>query len=725
MNESLLSRLDLGFRRRVPMIHQSEAAECGLACVAMIAGYHGQHVELAELRRRNGLATSGATLLDLTRIAETLQLSSRPLRVELAELRALTLPCVLHWEMQHFVVLTRVDSRGLVIHDPGAGVRTVAMSEASAKFTGVALELMPSPGFRARAPVPSMRLMDVMGHVVGVRQTLGVLFVLALALEGFAILGPMFMQWVVDHALVAADLELLTILALGFGLVALVQVVLKAMRGWTLMSITASLSLQGKSNLFSHLTRLRSSFFESRHLGDIVSRFGSLSVIQRALTTDLIETVLDGIMVLVTGVIMLMISPTLAAVVLVGAAAYAAMRVLTYRRLRELSVDSIVYEAKAESHFLETIRAIRTVKLYGAEQQRRAEWLNTQVDKTNRDLTVSRLRLGFKLGDEILIATVAILVVWLGARAVLAGQFTVGVLLAFIAYQGQFLSRISSLVNMLVDLHMLRLHAQRLADIALEEPESVNHRTAPRSVAKRTIPGIEFRNVRFRYSDSTPWVLDGVSFRIEPGENVALVGPSGCGKTTILKILSSLLAPTSGEVLVAGVPLRQDGLEEYRSTLGVVMQDDHLLAGTIGDNICFFDPNGVRDRIVRASQLAGLHEEILAMPMGYNSLIGDMGSALSGGQKQRVLLARALYRMPSLLLLDEATSQLDVNLEKTVNAAIRQTRVTRVIVAHRPETIKSADRVIELRGGRVVGTPALVLPTVMKRDPTPRFPGVR
>ncbi len=705
MNESFLSRLSLGLRRQVPMVHQSEAAECGLACIAMVAGFHGHHVELSELRRRFGASIMGATLLDLTRVAEGLQLASRPLRVELEELRALSLPCILHWEMQHFVVLVRVDSRGLHLHDPAAGVRLVPFSEASARFTGVALELHPAPGFRAQAPTPSLRLRDVMGHIVGVRQTLTALFLLALVIEVFSVLSPMFMQWVVDHALVAADMELLTILALGFALVAILQVAIKAMRGWMLMAITASMSLQGKSNLFSHLARLRAGFFESRHLGDIVSRFGSLSVIQRALTTSLIETVLDGIMVLVTAAIMLSISPRLALVAVAGAAMYAVLRVLTYRRLRQVALDSIIYDAKAESHFLETIRAIRTVKLHGAEQQRRAQWLNMQVDVTNRDLTAGKLRLGFRLIDELLVAFVAIAVVWMGARAVLAGQFTVGVLLAFLAYQGQFLTRVSSLIDMLVDLYMLRLHTQRLADIALEDPESVHGSGG--LVTNRAIPSVEFRNVRFRYSESGPWVLDGVSFRVEPGESVALVGRSGCGKTTVLKILASLLKPTSGEVLVGGVPLQHIGLDQYRALLGVVMQDDHLLAGSLADNISFFDPAPSNERVVHAARLAGLHEEITAMPMGYNSLVGDMGSSLSGGQKQRVLLARALYREPLLLLLDEATSHLDVGLEQAVNAAVRSTKATRIIVAHRPETIRAADRVIELRAGRVVGTPSL------------------
>jgi len=293
-------------------------------------------------------------------------------------------------------------------------------------------------------------------------------------------------------------------------------------------------------------------------------------------------------------------------------------------------------------------------------------------------------------------------VVFLGAGLVLEGSFSVGVLLAFIAYKDQFLDRVSSLINKALDLKMLRLHGERLADIALTAPEPRDP-VAELEADERRPASIELRNLRFRYGENDPWLLDGIDLRIEAGESVAIVGPSGCGKTTLLKLLASLLRPSQGEILVDGKPLSSIGVERYRSMVGVVMQDDQLFAGSLADNISFFSEAPDQARIEACAGMAAVHDDIMTMPMGYGTLIGDMGTVLSGGQKQRVLIARALYRQPRILLLDEATSHLDVERERAVNTAIRQCYLTRIIVAHRPETILSADRVIVLERGKVVG----------------------
>jgi len=363
-------------------------------------------------------------------------------------------------------------------------------------------------------------------------------------------------------------------------------------------------------------------------------------------------------------------------------------------------MEAIVWGARRDSHFLETLRGIKTIKLFNAQDARRAHWLNLLVQTVNRQITTQKLGLMFRSTNALLVGVIAILIVWLGAQRVLENTFSVGMLLAFVSYKDQFLTRVSALTNKALDLHMLRLHAERLADIALTPPEPRGPPAEP--VEPRSACSIEVRNLRFRYGTADPWVLDGLDFRIEAGESVAIVGESGCGKTTLLRILASILEPTLGEVVAGDTPLSRLALGQYRSSLGVVLQDDQLFAGSIADNICFFSERPSQQRIRECARMAAIDDDICAMPMGYHTLIGDMGTVLSGGQKQRVLIARALYHAPAILLMDEATSHLDIGRERQVNAAIASVRMTRIIVAHRPETIRSADRVLVLSGGRIV-----------------------
>lgn len=695
---SITERLNFGLRNKLPVVFQAEASECGLACIAMIAGFHGSSPDLADLRRRFSPSMKGARLVDLVRIADRLNFAPRPLRAELDELRQLRLPAILHWDLNHFVVLREIRGGQLIIHDPASGMRRISSRRASRHFTGVVLELTPNSNFAPKKSAPRLRIIDTIGRIVGLKRSLGQVLLLAMAIEVFAVMQPFLLQWVVDHALISGDRDLLVTLGLGFGLLMIFQAAFTAMRGWVLMVISASLRLQGRASVFTHLQRLPAAYFEARHLGDIFSRFGSLEAIQQALTTDLVEAILDGVLAIVTLAIMLVFSPMLTAIVLVAAVIYGVLRWALYTPLREASMEAIVWGARRDNHFLETLRAAKTIKLLGGQDTRRAQWLNLVVEKINRDLTTQKLRLLFRVSNMLLLGALGILVIWLGAQLVLDNSFSVGMLLAFVAYKSQFMTRISELIDKATDLRMLRLHSERLSDIVLAEPEE--------SIAGKPTdglePSIEVRGLRFRYSEQDPWVIDGLNLSISAGESIAIVGASGCGKTTLLKILSSLLQPGSGEVLIGGEPIKHLGLEGYRSMIGVVMQDDQLLAGSIAENICAFAPNMSRARIRRCAKIAAIHDDIMAMPMGYESLIGDMGTSLSGGQKQRVLLARALYRKPKILLLDEATSHLDVKLERAVNQAIAKSKITRVVVAHRPETIRSAQRVVVLEGGRLI-----------------------
>ncbi|WP_082145449.1 peptidase domain-containing ABC transporter [Microvirga massiliensis] len=693
------ARLNLGWGRRTPVILQTEASECGLASLAMVASYFGYEADLVDLRRRYGLSLKGATLKELIRIADQLGFATRPLRLEVEEVSKLRLPCILHWDLSHFVVLVSIGRSGAVIHDPAFGIRRTKEAELSRHFTGVALELYPTDRFETATAPPRIRFRKLLGRMVGVKRALFHQFSLALAIEVFAMASPLFMGWVVDHALVSADRDLLLTLVLGFLLLLLLQTAITAMRSWMLMGLSATLKVQSRANLFSHLINLPASFFEARHLGDVTSRFSSQEAILSAITSELVEAVMDGLMTGLTLTIMLVIAPGMAGIVVAVAVLYAVLRWASYTPLRQASAEAIVWGARLDTHFLETLRGIRTIKLFNGQEDRRARWLNLLIEATNRRLAADKLRFLFRTGNALLLGTLKILIIWLGARRVLDNTLSVGLLLAFISYKDQFIGRATELIDRAVDLKMLRLHAERLADIALTEPETRTSLVPP--FEERAPPAIELRNVSFRYSEQEPWVLDNLNLRIEAAESLAIVGPSGGGKSTLLKLLAGLAKPSHGEILVDGEPLARIGLENYRAMIGVVMQDDQLFAGSIADNISFFSERPNLDRIMQCARGAAIHDDIIAMPMGYGTLIGDMGTVLSGGQKQRVVIARALYRRPSILLLDEATSHLDIERERLVNAAFQEMRITRIVIAHRPETIRMSGRVVALEQGKV------------------------
>jgi ATP-binding cassette, subfamily B, bacterial CvaB/MchF/RaxB len=691
------------FKPRAPMLLQTEAAECGLACLAMVAACHGLVTDLPTLRKRFPLSLKGATLADLTRIAAQLQLTPRALRAELSHLSQLQLPCVLHWELNHFVVLTEVTSKGAVIHDPARGVRRLTIAEVSKAFTGVVLELTPAADFRPRVRKQTVTLRQLLGRVSGLKRSLLQIFALAFALEAFMLLSPFFMQWVVDGVLVSADRDLLVTLGLGFGLLVLIQVVTGAIRSWAVLYLSATLNLQWLSNVFAHLMRLPMPWFEKRHTGDVMSRFGAVQQIQQTLTTHFIEAVLDGLLVVLTLAMMWIYSATLTAIALGCVVVYALLRWAFFRPLREATEEAIVFDAKKSSHFLESLRGVQSIKLFNRQEDRQAQFMNRVVDAMNAHIATRKLDLVFSVTHKLVFGLERIAVVWVGALLVLDRSFSVGMLFAFFAYKEQFALRVSGLIDKVVELKMLKLQGERLADIVLTAPEEevmVPARAMSAGGSARA-PSLELRGVGFRYSESDPILLRNLNLLIEPGESVAIVGPSGCGKTTLLKLMLGIHAPQRGEILVGGVPLKQVGLRAWRERFATVMQDDQLFAGSISDNISFFDPQADAAWVEECARVASVSDDIDAMPMGYHTLIGDMGTSISGGQKQRLLLARALYKRPQFLFLDEATSALDVDRERLVNQAVRQLNITRVIVAHRPETIASAGRVIVLSEGRI------------------------
>ena len=689
------------FGRRVPVILQSEAPECGIACVAMIATYHGFMTDLVAMRQRMSVSMKGTTLKTIAQIAETMKMSARGVQVSLDSLDKVKLPAILHWDMNHFVVLTNVSGSGkslkITIHDPARGKRILDRHDTSRHFTGIAMEMLPTPGFRKveeRERISSWQLLSAgSGH----KSTIAQIFLLSLALEVFAIATPFFLQLVIDRVLVGRDEDFLTVLGVAFAALVVVQAMVSGLRAWVGVYLSTQINMRMLADLFSQLIRLPLAWFEKRNIGDIISRFRSIDAIQRTLTTTFVEAIVDGLMVVLTLLVMFFYSVMLTVVVLAAAILYGLARWLVYYPQRRATDEQLAHEAKSGSHFIETLRGMMAIKLNMREQERRSGYQNLVVDHVNAGVRVQQIAIVHRAANGLIFGIENVAVIWLGALTVMRGELTVGMLFAFLTFKLMFLTRINTLIDKVIEFRMLDLHAERIADIALTEPEAVG---ALRTTSRDEPLTVRADGVGFAYG-SEGFTFRHVDLSVRVGETVALVGPSGCGKTTLIKVLTGLLPPTEGTLYVGGHDLKELDLGSYRSRIGVVMQDDQLFIGTIEDNISFFDPTHDAARARECARIAGLDVDIMGMPMQYNTIVGSLGVALSGGQKQRLLLARALYRQPEILFLDEAFDQLDLDREYEITDRLVQLGLGVLIVSHRPDTVRRVDRVVDIGVGVV------------------------
>jgi ATP-binding cassette subfamily B protein RaxB len=699
----LFERLNLGRRDRVPMILQTEAAECGLACLAMCVAPFGYETDLRALRNRFSLSLKGLNLKTLIDIAGSIGFSGRALRLELDELSQLNLPCILHWDLRHFVVLTRIRGDKVTIHDPSTGKRRLTMQELGSAFTGVALELTPAADFKAKKEKTSVSLRQLLGNVVGLRRSLAQILLVSFAIEIVAVILPWLNQWIIDDVVVTGDKPLLIILVYGMLLLTIFQLAITVLRSWLLMIMGTRMNLQWSSNVFSHLLRLPISYFEKRNLGDVLSRFGAVDQIRQVITDSFVVSVVDSIMAIVALSVMFFYSIKLTLIVLLAAILYALLRTYFYHIYRLRSEEEIVRSAKLSGLTLETIRGVQSIRLFNFENTRLSTWLNQQVDVYNSRISLQKLNIGFQLGQGLLVALENVLVIWFAATMIISREFTIGMLFAFLGYKQQFITKITSFIDQMVNFRLLSIQTERLSDIVLHPRD--NSLAGTSLIPNPDGYSIEFRDVWFRYADGEPWVLKGINLRITPGDSIVILGLSGEGKTTLIKLILGLLTPNQGEILVEDINLRQLDMSQYRSFIGTVMQDDQLFAGSILENVAFFDPNLDIEWVIDCLQQAGLYKEVLSMPMGLQTLVGDMGTTLSGGQKQRLLVARAIYKRPQIMILDEATSHLDKENQKHVHRALKNAAQIHISITHRLELVTPSDLVYILHNGELTPKP--------------------
>ncbi len=690
----MINQLDMRWRRRVPVIHQTETSECGLACLAMICGHFGKNIDLISLRRKFNLSAHGANLAGINSIAEQLGMVTRALSLELDELGALKTPCILHWDFSHFVVLVSVKRNRYVLHDPARGRRNVGLEEMTRYFTGVALEVWPGSEFSEETTQNRIQLRSLINSIYGIKSTLAKIFCLSVVIEAINLVMPVGTQLVMDHAIPAGDRGLLTLISAGLMFFILLRAATGMLRAWSSLVMGTLINVQWQSGLFNHLLRLPLAYFERRKLGDIQSRFGSLDTLRATFTTSVVGAIMDSIMVVGVFVMMLLYGGYLTWIVLGFTTVYVLIRLVTYGYYRQISEETLVRGARASSYFMETLYGIATVKIQGMAERRGTHWLNLKIDAINSGIKLTKMDLFFGGINTFVAACDQVAILWLGTSLVIDNQMTIGMFVAFGSFRGQFSDRVASLTNFLLQLRMMSLHNERIADIALHEKEEKKPELD--IVADMTPVSLETTDLSYRYDSQSAPVFSGLYLSVTPGESVAITGTSGAGKTTLMKVLCGLFEPDSGKVLVNGTDIRQLGINNYHRMIACVMQDDRLFSGSIRENICGFSEEMDEAWMIECARASYIHDVIMKMPMGYETLIGELGEGLSGGQKQRIFIARALYRRPGILFMDEATSSLDTESERFVNVAIRNMNITRVIIAHRETTLRTVDRTISI-----------------------------
>ncbi|EPU6895897.1 peptidase domain-containing ABC transporter [Raoultella ornithinolytica] len=692
--DSIFKRINFSMKNKVPVIIQSESTECGNACLSMICGFYGKDIDLFNFRNRYGSTSQGATLNVLAAIAQKAGLKTRALSLDIAEIKELRLPCILHWSLNHFVVLVAIKGKRFIIHDPALGRRVVHLQELSENFSGIALEAWPDSDFRQEKQRSRLKLLDLMHNMVGLKSALIKIFMLSVVIETVNLLLPMGTQIVTDHVITAHDENLLLVICVGLMFFTIFKTWVSMIRAWVSLKLNTLTDVQWKTSFFDHLMSLPLAFFEKRQLGDIQSRFASLDIIRATFTNSIVTGMIDSIMTIGLLIMLSLYGGWLVWVVLGFTICYAIMRALTYKFYRTVSEELIVKRARSGSHFMESLYGIATIKSLNLKNRRSQHWLNTNIDVSNAGLKQTRFDMLFGGINTFINSADQVVILWLGAQMVMDNTMTIGMFMAFNAYRGQFTQRAASLIDLTMQLKMLSLHNERISEIVYSEPEV----DSPlRNVFEENVGvSLEVRDLAYQYDLLSKPVFSNVNISVAAGESVALVGVSGIGKTTLLKVISGLLTPERGEIFIGGFDINKIGINNFRSNIACVLQEDRLFSGSITDNISGFDDEVDEALVIECAMQCNIHEEILRMPMGYETIIGELGAGISGGQKQRLLIARALYQKPRILFMDEATSHLDINNEKIINAAIESLNITRIIIAHRPSTIACADRIIDL-----------------------------
>ncbi|RKH35262.1 peptidase domain-containing ABC transporter [Corallococcus praedator] len=685
-------------RKRLPYIQQLSATECGAACLAMLLNYHGREVRLDEVRDVMGLSRDGASLAGILAAASHFRMRGRAARLELGDLQYLPPGSILHWEFQHFILFERLDGEWVDVVDPGVGRRRIALAQFSRSFTGIALLLEPGESFeKARSDERPLRRYAY--KLLVQSGLLARILVASLLVQLFALGLPALTGVLVDKVVPRGDVQLLWILSAAMASVMLFYLLSSLTRSFFLVAMRVELDAQMTLSFLEHLLDLPYAFFQRRSSGDLMNRLSSNSAVRELLTTGLLSSVLDGVMSLLCLVILAFISIPIFLLVLGLTLVQVMIFVATRRQQYELMAQNLEAEARSRTFQIEMLAGIETLKAMGVEYRAAERWSGMLVDVLNVALKRGHLNALTESLQATLRLGSPLVVLCFGAAQVLGGQFSLGTLMALSALSAGFFIPLSNLLSTSAQVQVLNGYLERINDVMQAEPEQAADSCSPVGVLQG---GISFEKVSFRYASNGPLVLQDLDLVVKPGQLVAIVGRTGAGKSTLASLLLGLYSPSEGLIRFDGRDLREVDLRSVRRQVGIVMQNAYIFGGSLRANIALADPELPLDDIIEAAKLAQIHDEIMAMPMGYDTPLVDRGASLSGGQRQRLALARALVRKPSILLLDEATSALDAITEQRVQASLAALNCTRIVIAHRLSTVVGADLIITLDKGRIV-----------------------
>jgi ABC-type bacteriocin/lantibiotic exporter with double-glycine peptidase domain len=689
-------------RRRVPVVLQMSEVECGAACLAMILSYHGRQTGISELREGCAVGRDGVTAQAMAKVARECGLRAKGYSIEPADFKFIPLPAVAHWEFNHFVVVERWTPKRVEIVDPAGGRRRLTAEEFGAGFTGVVLTFEPGAQFARRRVAKRITKLGFLRYMLRTRGTSGLLaqiLLMSLLIQLLGLALPVFTKVLVDEVLPFRMSSVMTILGLGMLMWVLTQTVAGYLRSTMLIYMQARLDSKLMLDFFEHLLTLPFSFFQQRTGGDLLMRLGSNMVLREALATQTASGILDGSLVVLYLVVLMAWTPAFGLLVLGIGALQVCVLLMTGRRMHRLMETELRAQVESQSYLIESLTGIATLKAAGGEERVLDYWSNLFFNQLNISLARSHLSILIETVMMTLRIFSPLMLLWFGAWRVLDGTMSLGTMLAVNALAAAFLIPLATLVSNGQRLQLIGAHLDRIRDVLEAEPEQDAREVRDAHEMKGRI---ELKGVSFRYDSAAPLVLDDITLTIEPGQKVALVGRTGSGKSTLAMLLLGLYKPLAGEILYDGVPLETLNYRMLRQRFGVVLQESFLFSGSVRSNIAFNDPALTLEQVQEAARMAAIHEEIMRMPLGYETLIAEGGAALSGGQRQRVSIARALAHAPVILLLDEATSHLDVMTENLVDQNLSGLPCTRIVMAHRLSTIRNADLILVLDQGRIV-----------------------